>query len=106
MKPASSKLLSLLFIISGVTAVIVSLPTATDTPVVLFASIIGAAFLIFLSAQLSKGIEWARDILLIASILMTLLAAATILAGFSFSWLLIGLVSLYITWSLITIGSK
>lgn len=105
MKPADNKTLSLIFIIAGVMAVVVALPTATDTPVVLIASIIGAALLVFLSTQLSKKVGWARDILLITSILMTLMAAATIIAGFTFSWLIIGLISLYITWSLIILNS-
>lgn len=101
MKPANKNGVSSLLVLIATAALVVALPSISKTRIVIFMTALGAVVLIYLAAKLRRGTGWARDILLVTSILMTLLAILTLLSGFTLTWLVIGLLSLYLTWSLL-----
>lgn len=103
MKPANRNLLSALLVVAGAVAVAMTIPSLSSVPIAFVMAASGAVLLFWLAAQLKRGRSFARDILLIAFVLLLLLAGLTLLSGFSLQWTLIGLFSLYIVWSLVRV---
>jgi len=89
------------FVYLGVLAMLWSLITITSgTYIVIINSVIGGVLLIYIASQLRLKRAWARDILLVFTLLMTLMAIFTLLGGFSLLWVVIGAVSLFLLWGL------
>ncbi len=78
-----------------------SLITITSgTYIVIVNSVIGGVLLIWVASKLRAEKQWARDVLLVLTILMTLMAIFTLLGGFSLLWIAIGALSIYLIWGL------
>lgn len=95
---------SSLYIVVGAFAIAWSLPTrVTHTSLAMISNIaiIGGIAVIALAFMVRNKVQWARDILLITSILMTVLAIATLFGNLSLLWIAIGLASGYLTWGLL-----
>lgn len=92
-----------LLVAGGAVVVAVALPAMRNIPFAFVMAVLGAALLVWLSFKLRHGVPWARDILLIAFIMLTALALLTLLSGLSFIWVLVTLVSAYIGWSLLAL---
>lgn len=92
-----------ILVIGGFAAIGWSLPTIVDTYIVVTASILGGVALIYITTKLRQKEEWARDILIVMTTLMTLLAVLSLASGFSLLWLVIGLLGLYLVWGLLAL---
>lgn len=99
-QPNRSQLASV-YIGLGVAAVLASIPSLRTTWIVFVASIIGGGLLVYVAKALNTKQSWARDILLVFTGLMTLLALFTLVSAFQLTWVIIGLICLYLLWGLI-----
>lgn len=92
-----------LYALVGGMAIVWSLParlTHQTLATISNVAIVGGIVTIILAIMIRRDNRLAHDILLIVSSLMTLLSLATLLGGLSFLWIVIGLVSGYLTWGL------
>ena len=101
MKQPNRSQLANYFVYLGVLAMLWSLITITSgTYIVIVNSVIGGILLIWIAAQLRLKKPWARDILLVFIVLMTLMAIFTLIGGFSLLWVAIGAICLFLLWGL------
>lgn len=101
LKQPKREQLAKIYIIVGVAAILWSIPTVATTWIVLAASLVGGGLLMYFGRALNLKQTWARDILLVFTGLMALLALFSLLSAFQFTWVLIGLLCLYLLWGLI-----
>lgn len=104
MNKPTRKTISSLLVIVGALAMAWSLPTRfgqSAYSAISNIAAIGGLVVIVLAWLIRKKVGWARDIMLIATILMAILAVTTLLSGLSFLWVVIAGASIYLAWGLL-----